>query len=64
MFRKYVCAREETLIKNWDTIQNYTDILRKIRSFADRNKAVIICKRRARDGKLKKCEKECFGISV
>jgi hypothetical protein len=58
LFRKYVCAREEALIKNWDTIQNYTDILKKARNFADRNNAVIICKRRAKDGKLKKCEKE------
>lgn len=62
LFRKYVCIRKDALIKDFDIIYNYADILRRIRYFADNNNAVIICKRRLKDKELKKCEKKYIDV--
>jgi len=62
LFKKYIRGRKNALIKDFDIIYNYADILRKIRCFADNNNAVIICKRRHKDKELKKCEKKYIDI--
>jgi hypothetical protein len=58
LFKKYVCGRKNALIKNWDRIRSYVDVLKKIRKFSDRNNALIICKRRHKDKQLKRCERK------
>lgn len=58
LFKKYVSGKKGALIKDWDRIRSYIDILRRIRDFSDRNDALIICKRRHKDRKLKRCERK------
>jgi len=58
LFKKYMCGRPNALIKNWDRLRNYNEILAIIRDFADRNNCIIVLKRRNKDKKLKRCEKK------
>lgn len=62
LFKWYVCKRKDALVKGWDGIRGYRDTLKKVREFADRNNAIIVCKRRHKDKKLKRCERECIDV--
>jgi len=62
LFKWYVCKRKDALIKDWESVRGYCDILKKVREFADRNNAIIVCKRRHKDKKFKKCERESVDL--
>lgn len=48
-FRRYARSKPGTIITDFDAMRGYETILKTIREFADRNNAIIICKRRNKD---------------